>query len=224
MKRKKLKTKRKFVVLLFPLILILSAIVAYGAWRDYVRLNLGLTTTTKPTIEVNTILLNAPNNIVTIIVNSTTKTVENTDPNPLQILINVTNTSATPITKLAINDTLPTDWNLTQQPLMQLVETDGNTTLVDPTHCTVIYDSTTKTLIISVPDIKTATGKFLTQNETILISFSITYNLIGNQLPPEYENDPPTCTNTATAIALITSWESQPTTSISPFITDIYWI
>ena len=222
MKRKNRKTKRNFVLLFFPLILTVSVAITYGAWQDYVRLKRGLTATPKPTIEVSSIFLNAPDNTVTIIVNSTTRTIENIDPDLLQILINVTNTGTTPITKLAVNDTLPADWNLTQQPLMQLVETDGNTTLVDPTHCTVIYDPTTKNLIISVPDIKTATGKILTQNETVLISFSITYNLTGNQLPPEYENNPPTYTNTATAIAYITSWQSQPITSISPLITNIY--
>ena len=224
MKRKKLKAKRKFFVLFFPLILTVSAAITYGAWRDYLNFNIGLTTTPTPTIQVNSIFLNAPNNIVTILVNSTTKTVENTDPTPLQILINITNTGTTPITKLAVNDTLPTDWNPIQQPIIQYTQTNGNTTLINPAHFIVVYDSTTKTLIISVPDIKTAISKYLNQNETIFITLNTAYALTGNQLPPEHENNPPTYTNTATAIAYITSWQSQPITSTLDFTTNIYWI
>lgn len=163
-----------------------------------------------------------PKQHVTLIVDNITKTIEKTDPTSLQILINITNSGPTLITKLVINDTLPTDWNLTQQPLIQYHQTDGNTTLIDPAHFIVVYDSTTKTLHISLPDIKTAIGKYLNQNETIFITLNTAYALTGNQLPPEYENNPPTYTNTATAY--ITSWQSQPTTSTLDFTTNIYWI
>lgn len=166
MRRKNRNTKRKIVILLFPLILLIFFTIAYGAFLDYVSLNMSFTVSREPTIEVNTFLLNAQNNIVTLIVDNTTKTIENTDPNPLQILIKITNNGPTPITKLVINDTLPTDWNPIQQPLVQYTQTDGNTTLIDPAYFTVAYDSTTKTLCISLPDIKTTIGRFLNQNET----------------------------------------------------------
>ena len=223
MKRKSRTTRRKIVVLLFPLILLIFFTIAYGAWQDYVTLNMSLTISQEPTIEVNSLLLNAQDNIVTLIVDNTTKTIENTDPNPLQILINITNSGPNPITKLVVNDTLPTDWNPTQQPLIQYTQTDGNTTLIDPTYFTVVYDSTTKTLYISLPDIETATGKFLNQNETIFIALNTAYALIGNQPPPEYEDSTIVYTNTATATAYITSWQSEPTTSTLAFTTNISW-
>lgn len=221
MKRKNRRTKKRIVVPLLPLVLLVFFTVAYGAWQDYAHLNMSFTVSQEPTIEVNTLLLNAQNNIVTLIVDNTTKTIENTDPNPLQILINITNSGPTPITKLVINDTLPTDWAPTQQLLIQYTQTDGNTTLIDPGHFTVVYDSTTKTLCISLPDIKTAIGKFLNQNETIYIVLNIAYALIGNQLPPEYEDSTLLYTNTATATAYITSWQSQPITSTLAFTTNI---
>jgi len=224
MKRKRLKPKHKFVVLFLPLFLTLSAAITYGALQDYVNLNLGLTATQRPTIKVSSALLNAPDNSVTVIVKNTTKTVENTDPNPLQIRIKVTNTGAAPITKLELNATLPTDWDLTPPLLLQLVETDKKITEVDPTQVSVIYDSKSKTFVISVPDIKKATGRFLTRNETFLVFFSITYNLIGNLLPPEYENEPPTYTETATATAYVTGWQSKPITNTLVFTTNISWI
>lgn len=221
MKRKNRNTKRKIVVLLFPLFLLVFFTIAYGAWQDYVSFNMSFAVSQEPTIEVNSLLLNTQNNIVTLIVDNTTKTIENTDPNPLQILINITNSGPTPITKLIINNTLPTDWNPTQQPLIQYTQTDRTTTLIDPDHFTVEYDSTTKTIHISLPDIETAIGKFLNQNETIYIVLNIAYALIGNQLPPEYEDSTLLYTNTATATAYITSWESQPVTSTSVFTTNI---
>ena len=223
MKRKNRHTRRKIVVLLFPLILLVFFTIAYGAWRHYVSLNISFTVSQEPTIEVNSFLLNAQNNIVTLIVDNTTKTIENTDPNLLQILINITNSSPTPITKLVINDTLPTDWNPIQQPLIQYTQTDGSTTVINPAYFTVVYDSATKTLCISLPDIKTATGKFLNQNETIFVALNTAYTLIGNQLSPEYENNMLVYTNTATATAYITSWQSQPTISTLVFTANISW-
>jgi len=224
MKRKNRNTKRKTVVLLFPLILLVFFTIAYGTWQDYVSLNMSFTVSQEPTIEVNSLLLNAQSNIVNLIVDNTTKTIENTDPNPLQILITITNSGPTPITKLVINDTLPRDWDLIQQPRIQYAPTDGNTTLIDPDCFTVEYNSATKTLCISLPDIKTAIGKFLNQNETIFVALNIAYTLIGNQLPPEYEDSTLVYMNTANATANITSWQSQPVTSTLAFTTDISWI
>mgnify|MGYP001074426491 CR=1 FL=1 len=224
MKRRYRNTKRKLVILLFPLILIVFFTLAYGAWQDFVSLNISFTVSQEPTIEVTSFLLNAPNNIVTLIVDNTTKTIENTDPDPLQILIKIINNGSTPITKLVVNNTFPTDWNPVQQPLMQYIQTDGTTILIDPTYFTVVYDPTTKTLCISLPDIRKATGKFLNQNETIFISLNTAYALIGNQLPPEYENTILVYTNSVITTAYFTSWQSKPTTSTSIFTTNISWI
>lgn len=219
MKRKNRNTKRKIVILLFPLILLVFSTIAYGAWRDYVSFNMSFTVSEEPRIEINTFLLNARNGIVTLVVDNTTKTIETTDPNPLQILINITNSGPTPITKLVVNDTLPVDWDPVQKPLIEHVQTDGNTTIIDHAYLTVVYDSATKTLCISLPDIKTAIGKFLNQNETIFIALNTVYTLVGSQLPHECEDGMSAYTNIATATAFITSWQSQPITSTLVFAT-----
>jgi len=221
MKRRYRNTKRKLAILLFPPILIVFFTIAYGAWIDYVDLKMSFTVPQEPTIEVASFLLNAQNNIITLIVDNITKTIENTDPNPLQILIKITNNGSTPITKLVVNNTFPKNWDPVQQPLIQHIQTDGNTIFFNPSHFTVVYDPTTKTLCTSLPDIKAATGRFLNQNETIFISLNTAYALIGNQLPPEYENTTLVYTNMVTATAYFTSWQSQPTSSTLVFTANI---
>ena len=223
MKRKNHATKRRVIVLFFPLTLLTLFTIAFGAWRDYVSFNMNFTAPQEPTIQVDSYFLNVQNNVVSLIVDYANSTIENTNPNTLQILINVTSSGTTPITKLVINDTLPREWNPVQQPIIKYTRTDGTTTLIDPKYFTVVYDSISKTLCISLPDIKAATGRFLTQDETIFIVLSLKYALIGNELPPEHRYTMIFYTNRITATAYITSWQSQPITSSLSFATIVMW-
>lgn len=216
--------KRRIVKFLLPVILMVCSAMIYGAWLEYVGLETGIGVSKEPTIEIKSLLLNSRGNIITIIVDSTTRTIVSADPNPLRILINVTNIGPNPIGGLVTNDTLPKDWDPIQHPLIQHTQADGNTTLIDPAHFAVTYDSATRTLCISLSDIKTATGKLLDQNETVFITLSVMYTLIGEQLPPEYEDITLSYANIATAIAYFKSWQSQLVNSTLVFTTNINWI
>lgn len=211
MMRKKTRTpKRIFILLFVPLLIITFTTIAYGVLLDYIILNLNLSAAQKPNITANSTILNAPNNIVILKVNSTTQIIEDTDPSTLQISINITNTGKTPINKIVVNNTIPSQWNWTA-------------VYAEP-YFIATYDTPTHTITTTIPDIKAATGKSLNQNETIILILNIEYDLKGEPLPTEYETNPPNYTNNATIMGWVGTWQSEPATTITNFTTYIYWI
>ena len=224
MRRRNPIAKKTIVVLLLPLLVAAFFSIAYGTWIDYVIVNFNLVASHQPQIKVTSSTLNLNDGIVTLMVDNTTTTIQDTYPNPLLILLNITNTGPAPITKLIINNTTPQEWASAQPPVIEYVRQDGNILTINPLEFSVQNDLTTGTLSISLTDMKAAVGKYLNQNETILITLSMTYTLIGTELPPEYTNTTVVYTNTATATAYITSWQSQPASATSVFTTYIYWM
>lgn len=225
MRRRKEKSKRTLLILILPLFLLTIATIGYGTYYDEINAEITLATVKKPTITVDSQLINAPTNEVNITVNNETKTIENTDPTNLKILISITNNGTTPINALTINETLPNDWNWTQQLSITMIK--GNTSIYVPeTHYTINYDANTQNLLITIPDIKTAIGEKQNQNDTLTIVFNIKYNLIGEPLPPEYENNPPSYLNTATITAMtgIEGWKSDLSCTTLSFTTHIYLV
>jgi len=220
MKRRNDQSKRTLLALTLPLVMLTIATIAYAAYSDRINIEMTLGVWQKPTITIESQLTNAPTNEVTITVNNETKTIEDTNPTTLQILITIKNTGTTPINALTINETLPNDWNWTQQLSIMIVRQSTNTQVPENQYTTT-YDG--QTLLITIPDIKTATGQKQNQDETITASLTIEYKLKGETLPQEYENNPPTYENTATATAMteIESWKSEPACSTLSFTASI---
>jgi len=211
------------LILTLPLFIIMIATIGYGTLQDQINTSITLATVQKPTITVDSLLLNAQTNIVELIVNNATKTIEDTDPTTLQILLSITNNGTTPINALTINETLPNDWNWTQQMSITIIR-ENKTTQIPEIHYTINYDPITKNLFITIPDIKTATGENQNQNNTLTIIFNIEYSLKGELLPQEYENDPPSYVNTATVTAMtgIEGWKSDLSCTTMSFAMHIY--
>lgn len=222
MKRKTRWSKRVLILLLLPLFTIVFATIAYAVWQNYVTFNKNLTPEQKPTIAVTCTMLNTYENSVTLVVDSTTKIIETTEPAFPLIHINITNTGKTPIDKITLNDTIPNNWTL-RDVHMQLVQADQTHIEINATYFTIEYSSENN-IIITTPNIKNALGKDLNQNESIIISLYIEYNLMGQPLPTRYETNPPTYTNTVTATAWIGSWQSEFTSATATFTSYIYWI
>jgi hypothetical protein len=167
--------------------MVILSTVAYGVMQNEVAFNIGLTPTQKPTITLSSALVNAYNNSVTLFVNATTKMIEKTEPPFPIIYINITNTGITPIDKITLTDTIPTNWTL-REIRMQLAQTDQTLVEIDTTYLTVEY-TPENTAIITTSNFKEVLGKNLNQNESILVSLYIEYNLIGQPLPTEYETE-----------------------------------
>lgn len=220
MKRRTNRQKRTLLILTLPLVILTIATIGYAAFSDRINIEMTLGTWQKPTITIESQLINAPTNEVTIIVNNETKTITDTLPATLEVLISIKNTGTTPINALTINETLPEDWNWTQQLSIMIVR-ENIATQVPENQYTTTYDA--QTLLITMPDIKTATGQKQNQDETITITLSIEYKLKEETLPTEYELNPPTYENTATATAMtqIESWKSEPACSTLTFTTTI---
>jgi len=223
--RRKGRSKRTLLILTLPIFLMMVATIGYGTLYDQINATLTLATVKKPTITVDSQLINAPTNEVNLTVNNETKTIENTDPTTLKILISITNNGTTPINALTINETLPNDWNWTQQLSITMIK-ENTTIYVPETKYTINYNANTQNLLITIPDIKTAIGEKQNQNDTLTIVFNIKYNLIGEPLPPEYENNPPSYVNTATVTAMtgIEGWKSDLSCTTLSFTTHIYLV
>ena len=222
MKRKTRWSKRVLILLLLPLFTIVFATIAYAVWQNYITFNKNLTPTQKPTIAVTCTILNTYENSVTLVVDSTTKIIETTEPTFPLIHTNVTNTGKTPIDKITLNDTIPNNWTL-RDVHMQLVQADQTHIEINTTYFTIEYISENN-IIITTPNIKNALGKDLNQNESIIISLYIEYNLVGQPLPTQHETNPPIYTNTVTATAWIENQQSEPTNATATFASYIYWI
>ncbi|MBX5328621.1 MAG: hypothetical protein QHH18_07420 [Candidatus Bathyarchaeota archaeon] len=223
MKRTTNPSKHALLILALPLLTITIITIAYGTFHDQITTQLTLATTPKPTITTDIQLINAPNNDITIIVNSENKTILDTDPTTLQILTTITNTAQTPINALTINTTIPNNWQWTQQLTATLITTE-TTIPIDETQYTINHDPTTQTLLITIPNIKTATGQKLNQNNQLTITYHIEYTLKGEQIPEEYRFNPPTyeTTTTTTAMTETEGWKSDPTQATLYFTTHIY--
>ena len=219
MKRKTHWSKRFFIFLMLPLFTIILTALAYGSLQNYVTLSINLTTAQKPNIKLTCTLANAYNNSVTLFVNSTTRIIKTTEPAFPLIYINVTNTGETPIDKIKLNYTIHEDWTL-RQVRMQLVQTDGTRFEINETYFTVEYNQG-NSVTITTSNINNALGKTLNQNESIMISIYIEYNLIEQQIPNEYETSPPIYINNITATAWIGNWQAKPATSTLVITTSI---
>ena len=202
--------------------MIVLSTVAYGVMQNTVALNIGLTPAQKPTITLTSTLVNTYDNSVTLFVNSTTEIIERTEPAFPVIYMNITNTGITPIDKIIINDSIPANWTL-REVRMQLVQADQTIIEIDPTHFTIEY-TPENNAIITTSNFKDTLGKNLNQNESIIITLYIKYNLIGEPLPSEYETNPPLYTNTVNIKAWIGSLQSQPANSTLTFPININWI
>ena len=219
MNKKRLGSKRILVLTLIPLLAIVLTTLAYGALQNYITLGINLTTGQKPTIALTCALVNTYNNPVILFVNSTTKIIETTEPPFLLFYINITNNGRTPIDKIILSDTIHKDWTL-QEVLVQLLQADETLVEINENYFTIEYKPENN-IILTISSIKNALGKTLNQNESIMISLYFVYDLIGQQIPPEYETNPPTYTNSVATTAWIESWQSQPTTTTLDFTTNI---
>ena len=219
MRRKMRSSKRILVFLLLPLFTILISSVAYGALQDYVAFEMNLTIAEKPTIAVTCTLVNTYSNSITVLVNSTTKIIQATEPAFPLLYINITNTGRTSIDNIMLNDMIPEDWKL-REVRMRLVHLDQTQTEINATDFTMEYKPENNIITITF-NIKNTLGKTFDQYESIIISTYIEYKLKGQPMPPEYETNPQVYTNTATTAACIGSWQNQPTISTLTFTTNI---
>lgn len=216
---------RKLTVLfLLPLFLIAFIVVAYGSWHDYIHLKMSLITAQKPSIVIDGSLINTPDNIVKLVVNESTRAIESTEPNLVQIEVNIINNGTTPINEIVAANVLPNDWRWQKQEVqVQLIQTDETIKEIYTAYFETIYDPSTHTLTVTIYDIKAATEKYLEQNEKIKIIFYIEYALTGSTLPNEFAYDLPQYTNLVTATAWIGGWSSDPTSASITFTMQISW-
>jgi hypothetical protein len=218
MKRKTQSSKRILAFLLLPLFAILTASAAYGTYENYVTLQMNLVVAQKPTIAVACTLVNTNSNSITILVNSTTKTIQTTEPASPILYINITNTGETPIDKITLNDTIPNDWTL-RQIRMQLIQSDQTQIEISATDFTIQYNPEIGIATLTF-NIRNALGKTFNQYESMLISLYIEYNLLGQPMPNEYETNPPTYTNTVTVSEWTGNWQDHPTITTLTFTTN----
>jgi hypothetical protein len=199
-----------------------STTLAYGVWQNYINFNMNLTTAQKPTVSVTCTFPNTHENSVTLFVNQTTKTIESTEPVTPLIYINVTNTGKTPIDKITLNNTIPSDWTL-RQVSMQLIQADKTQIEIDAKHFSVGYSSENNIVMIT-SNIKEALGKPLNQYESIIVNLYIECAIVGQALPMEYETNPPIYINTATVALWIGNWQGAFANATATFISYIYWV
>jgi hypothetical protein len=204
-----------------PLSTIAFGVVAYGALQNYATFYAKFTTTKTPMITLTDTLVNAYNNSVTLFVNGTTKIIEKTNPAYLAFDNKITSTGITPIDKITINDTIPDDWTLCQVHA-QLIQADQTVVQIDSTCLTIDY-SLENDVVVTSFNIKNTLGRALNQNESVIITLYIECTLIGQQIPTEYEVNPPTYMNKAAATAWIGCYETQPTTSALLFTSEVDW-
>ena len=219
MKRKQTRSKRKLLLsFLLPLFLSSSVAVGYGFWHDYVHLKTSLITAQKPSIAMDSSLINTPNGIVKLVVNESTWVIESIEPHLVQVQINIISNGTTPINEIIATDALPNDWRWHEQEVqVQLIQADETVMEIIAAYFEAIYDPSTYTLTVTIHDIKAAISKYLEQNEKIRIIFYMEYALIGSTLPQEFAYDLPEYTNLAAATAWIGGWSSDLTTASTTF-------
>ena len=213
------------IALITPMLLIIVSGLAYAMWTDIVTIHATLISAQAPTISAEKGFINLEHNLVTIRVRENDRIIISTSPDTVRIYVNVTNTGTTPINTIEVVDTLPEDWYLHPENVqVQLIQEDETTIEIGKSYFTVSYDADTRRLTVILHDILAATGKYLATNEKIRIMFNMHYALKKNTLPPNYEDNPPTYNNVATATARISGWSSQTATASASFETAINWV
>jgi hypothetical protein len=202
-----------------PLFAILTASAAYGTLENYVAFKTNLVVVQKPNIVVACTLVNTYDNLITVLVNSTTKIIQTTDPAYPILYINITNTGETSIDKITLNDTIPNDWTL-QQIRMQLVKSDQTKIEISSTDFTIQYTPESGIAML-IFNIRNALGKTFDQYESMMISLYIEYNLLGQPMPNEYQTNPPTYVNTVAVSEWTGNWQDHPTITTLAFATNM---
>lgn len=207
------------------MLLIVISGLGYALWSSSVTIQATLTTAQAPTIIVEKGFINLQTNLITINVGKSDRIIVSTNPGVVRIFINVTNTGITPINMIIVTDILPNDWYWhPENAQVQLIQEDETIIEIGKPYFTMSYDSATQTLTVVVPNIMSATGKYLGTNKKIRIMFNIDYALKGSPLPSGYETSPPSYSDVATVTAWISDWSSQTVTASAAFSTEINWV
>lgn len=217
--------KRLKTALLIPMLLITLSGLAYAIWTDAITIQATLITAQAPTISVEKGFINLRHNIVTLNVREKDKVIISTSPDAVRVFVDITNTGATPINVVRLDDVLPFDWYWDPEVVqVQLIQQDEVIIEIGKPYFTASYDLGARTLTVIVHDIKSATGKYLGAGEKIRIMFKMEYELKRELLPSGYEVQPPTYVNTATAMAWIEGWSSGSVMTSEAFATEINWV
>lgn len=226
--KRRLKSKsrnpRKILsFMLLPLIIIVLTTVAYALLVDHVNLHVNIGIAEKPKITTS-ITINAQSNTIQLMVDNITEIINATNPDPLQITINITNTAKTPINKIVLETMLPLNWTWKEEIELQFNDINHVKTPIDLIYCMIEYTPQNNRVLLIIEDLKEAAGTYLKEKESILINFLIEYDLKGQPLPEEYKTIPPTYHVTSTTTAWTATWKSQPLNATATLATYIYWI
>ena len=214
--------RRLKLTLTIPLLLIIISGLAYAAWTDTIIAQYTLTTAQAPAISVEKGFINLEHGLVTINVRNNDSIIVSTSPDAVRVFVNITNSGATPINTVRMDDALPYDWYWQpEEAEVQLIQQNEAIIEIGQPYFRASYDAVTRTLTVIVYNIKSATGKYLEMNEKIRIMFKMEYALKGQQLPAGYASNPPTYVNFSTATAWISGWSSSSVTASASFKTEI---
>jgi len=217
--------KRLKIALLIPMLVITLSGLAYAVWIDTMNIQVTLMTAQAPTIRVQKGFINLEHGLVKINVRNRDGIIVSTSPDAVRVFVNVTNSGATPINAVRVDDALPYDWYWQPEEVeVQLIQQNEAIIEIGQPYFTASYDADTRTLTVIVYNIKSATGKYLGMNEKIRIMFKMEYALKGQQLPAGYASNPPTYVNFAAATAWINGWSSSSVTASASFKTEINWV
>jgi len=217
--------RRLKLTLTIPLLLIIISGLAYAAWTDTIIAQYTLTTAQAPTIRVQKGFINLEHGLVKINVRNRDGIIVSTSPDAVRVFVNVTNSGATPINAVRVDDALPFDWYWQPEEVeVQLIQQNEAIIEIGQPYFTASYGADTRTLTVIVYNIKSATGKYLGMNEKIRIMFKMEYTLKGQRLPAGYASNPPTYVNFAAATAWINGWSSSSVTASASFKTEINWV
>jgi hypothetical protein len=217
--------KRLKIALLIPMLVITLSGLAYAVWIDTMNIQVTLMTAQAPTIRVQKGFINLEHGLVKINVRNRDGIIVSTSPDAVRVFVNVTNSGATPINAVRVDDALPFDWYWQPEEVeVQLIQQNEAIIEIGQPYFTASYDADTRTLTVIVYNIKSATGKYLGMNEKIRIMFKMEYTLKGQQLPAGYASNPPTYVNFAAATAWINGWSSSSVTASASFKMEINWV
>jgi len=201
------------------LLIVLSGLV-YAIWSSSITLHYTVTSAQAPIISVDKGFVNLQTNLVTINVRESDNVIVSTSPDTVRVFINITNMGVTPINMIMVTDVLPNDWCWhPENAQVQLIQENETIVEIGKPYFILSYDSNKRTLTVVVPNIMSATGKYLESNEKVRIMFNMDYTLKGRQLPSGYETNPPSYSDIASATAWISSWSSQIVTASAAFYT-----
>jgi hypothetical protein len=217
--------RRLKLTLTIPLLLIIISGLAYAAWTDTIIAQYTLTTAQAPAISVEKGFINLEHGLVTINVRNNDSIIVSTSPDAVRVFVNITNSGATPINTVRMDDALPYYWYWQPEKVeVQLIQQNEAIIRIGQPYFTASYDAVTRTLTVIIHNIKSATGKYLGMNEKIRIMFKMEYALKRQRLPAGYASNPPTYVNFAAATAWINGWSSSYVTASASFKTEINWV